>query len=174
MTSPWRRSRGRVRNRSALLLSGTNHDTQGSRIAGLPEANIGSEMRNAVPLRLSAWEVRDANLPPCFGGTRSTLWRRLLANQDVTEAPIHVAIVGPAKRPDAVALYTAALRSIAAHELIEIRDLADPSPLPTSVTYPKLDRAALFLCTASACSSPVFKAEDVRKRIQRAELQSAR
>ena len=98
----------------------------------------------------------------------------LLANQDVTESPIHIAIVGAAKHPDAVALHTAALRSIASHELIEIRDPADPSPLPTSVTYPKLDRAALFLCTASACSSPVFKPEEVRVRIQRAELQSAR
>jgi uncharacterized protein len=98
----------------------------------------------------------------------------LLANQDVTEAPIHVAIVGAAKRPDAVALHMAALRSIASHELIETRDPADPSLLPTSVMYPKLDRAALFLCTANACSSPVFKPEDVRRRIQRAELQSAR
>jgi hypothetical protein len=68
----------------------------------------------------------------------------------------------------------AALRSIASHELIEMRDPADPSPLPTTVTYPKFDRAALFLCTASACSSPVFKPEDVRRRIERAELQSAR
>jgi uncharacterized protein len=98
----------------------------------------------------------------------------LLANQDVTEAPIHVAIVGAAKRPDAVVLHMAALRSIASHELIETRDPADPSLLPTSVMYPKLDRAALFLCTANACSSPVFKPEDVRRRIQRAELQSAR
>jgi hypothetical protein len=98
----------------------------------------------------------------------------LLANQDVTEAPIHVAIVGTAKCPDAVALHMAALRSIASHELIEIRDPADPSRLPTSVMYPKLDRAALFLCTARACSSPVFKPEDARKRIQHAELQSAR
>jgi uncharacterized protein len=98
----------------------------------------------------------------------------LLANQDVTEAPIHVTIIGTAKRPDAMALHTAALRSIASHELIEVRDPSDPSPLPTSVTYPKLDRAALFLCTASACSSPVFHAEDVRGRIQRAELPSAR
>jgi uncharacterized protein YyaL (SSP411 family) len=106
-------------------------------------------------------------LAPLSGGV-------LLANQDVTEAPIHIAIVGSVKSPDAVALHTAALRSIASHELIEIRDPADPSPLPTSVRYPKFDRAALFLCTASACSSPVFKPEDVRRRIQHAELQSAR
>ena len=98
----------------------------------------------------------------------------LLASQDVTEAPIHVTIVGRFKHPDAMALHTAALHSIASHELIEVRDPADPSPLPTNVTYPKLDRAALFLCTASACSSPVFKPEEVRGRIERAELQSAR
>jgi hypothetical protein len=98
----------------------------------------------------------------------------LLANQDVTEAPIHVTIVGASKHPDAMALHAAALRSVASHELIEVRDPSDPSPLPTSVSYPKLERPALFLCTASACSSPVFKAEDVRARIQRAELQSAR
>ena len=98
----------------------------------------------------------------------------LLANQDVAGAPIHVTIVGAARRPDSMALHAAALRSIASHELIEIRDPAEASSLPTNVTYPKLDRAALFLCTASACSSPVFKPEDVRGRIQRAALQSTR
>jgi hypothetical protein len=60
------------------------------------------------------------------------------------------------------------------HELIEVRDPSDPSPLPTSVAYPVLDRPALFLCTARACSSPVFRAEDVRKKIERAELQAGR
>ncbi len=98
----------------------------------------------------------------------------LLANQDMTEGPIHVTVVGGHSSPEAVALHTAALRSIASHELIEIRDPADRPPLPTSVTYPRLDRAALFLCTARACSSPVFKPEEVRGRIQRAELQSVR
>jgi hypothetical protein len=57
------------------------------------------------------------------------------------------------------------------HELIELRDPSDPSPLPTSVTYPRLDRAAFFLCTARACSSPVFHDEDVRGKIQRTQLQ---
>jgi uncharacterized protein len=106
-------------------------------------------------------------LAPLSGGI-------LLANQDVTEAPIHIAIGGAARSPDTVALHTASLRSITSHELIEIRDPTDPSPLPTNITYPKFDRAALFLCTANACSSPVFKPEEVRGRIQRAVLQSGR
>ena len=98
----------------------------------------------------------------------------LIARQDAAEAPLHVTIVGSVSSPDARALHTAALRSIASHELIEQRDPADPSPLPTSVAYPQLSRAALFLCTARACSSPVFHPEDVRAKIRRAELRSPR
>ncbi len=98
----------------------------------------------------------------------------LLANEDMTELPMHVTVVGAASSPEVIALHTAALRSITSHELIEIRDPADPAPLPTSVTYPPLKRAALFLCTAQACSSPIFRGEDVRGKIQRAQLQAQR
>jgi len=96
----------------------------------------------------------------------------LLANQDMTEAPLHVTVVGSRSSQDSVALHTAALRTIASHELIEVRDPGDPSPLPTNVTYPQLKRPALFLCTARACSSPVFRADEVRGKIERAERQA--
>jgi uncharacterized protein len=98
----------------------------------------------------------------------------LLANEDMTESPIHVTVVGAASNADVVALHTAALRSITSRELIEIRDPAGPAPLTTSVTYPPLKRAALFLCTAQACSSPIFRGEEVRAKIQRAQLQTQR
>jgi len=81
-------------------------------------------------------------------------------------------VVGAPSNPDTIALHTAALRSFASHELIELRDPSDPAPLPTSVNYPVLNRPALFLCTARACSSPVFHDQDVRKKIQHAQLQS--
>jgi uncharacterized protein len=95
----------------------------------------------------------------------------LLANEDIADAPIHVTVVGSPSNPDVIALHNAALRSITSHELIEIRDPSDTSLLPTSVTYPRLNRPALFLCTESACSSPVFHAADVHGKIQRAQLQ---
>jgi uncharacterized protein YyaL (SSP411 family) len=94
----------------------------------------------------------------------------LLANEDATEAPMHITVVGPASDPSAIALHDASLRSIASHELIEVRDPADRSPIPTKVTYPQLNRPALFLCTATACSSPVFDPGQVRAKIERAEL----
>jgi hypothetical protein len=96
----------------------------------------------------------------------------LLANDAFNAAPIHVTIVGSPADPAAIALHNAALRSIVSDELIEVRDPADPTPSPTSIEYPKLDRAALFLCTARACSAPVYHAEDVRKKIERAVQQS--
>jgi uncharacterized protein YyaL (SSP411 family) len=98
----------------------------------------------------------------------------LLANQDFNEAPLHVTVLGSPSDPDAMALRMAALRSITSHEFLELRDPADPLPSPTSIDYPKLNRAALFLCTARACSPPVFHAEDVRRKIERAELQAGR
>jgi uncharacterized protein YyaL (SSP411 family) len=96
----------------------------------------------------------------------------LLANDAFNAAPIHLTVVGAPGDPAAIALHNAALRAIVSDELIEVRDPADPSPSPTSIEYPKLDRAALFLCTARACSAPVFRAEDVRKKIERAVMQS--
>lgn len=98
----------------------------------------------------------------------------LLANQDAREAPLHVTIVGSPTDEQAMALHTAALRSIASHELIEVRDPSDPSPIPTDVTYPRLGRAALFLCTARACSSPVFRPSEARVKILHAQRQSVR
>lgn len=94
----------------------------------------------------------------------------LLAHQDFVDAPLHVTILGGKNDPQAAALHTAALRSITSHELIEWRDPADPHPLPTAVTYPPLKKPALFLCTAQSCSSPIYSAEDVAAKIQRAQL----
>jgi uncharacterized protein len=94
----------------------------------------------------------------------------LLAHEDFSEAPLHVTILGATSNPQAISLHTAALHSLTSHELIEWRDPTDPNPLPTTVTYPKLTRAALFLCTAQACSSPIFRPEDVAAKVQRAQL----
>ena len=94
----------------------------------------------------------------------------LLANDDFIQPPIHVTVVGTASNSDTKALHTAALRALRSHEFIELRDPSDRAPLPTNVRYPNLGRPALFLCTATACSSPVFHGDDVRAKVQRAEL----
>ena len=95
----------------------------------------------------------------------------LLANEDATRTAIHVTVVGAQTDPGAIALHNAALRSITSHELIELRDPSDANPLPTDISYPHLNKPALYLCTATACSSPVFRAEEVRAKVQHAQLQ---
>jgi uncharacterized protein len=93
----------------------------------------------------------------------------LLASRDAAAPPLHVTVLGAAGDPAVAALHEAALRALRPYELIELRDPADPAP--TAIAYPVLDRAALFLCTARACSSPTFRAADVRAKIERAERQ---
>jgi uncharacterized protein YyaL (SSP411 family) len=96
----------------------------------------------------------------------------LLAHQDFNEAPLHLTVLGGVGDAQAKALHAAALRAMTSHELIEWRDPADRNPLPTAVVYPTLSKAALFLCTAQECSSPVFRAEDVAAKVRRAQMAS--
>jgi uncharacterized protein YyaL (SSP411 family) len=94
----------------------------------------------------------------------------LLTHEDIGEVPLHVTVLGAHGDTNAQALHAAALRSFTQHEVIEWRDPADPHPLPTNVQYPKLPKAALFLCTATACSSPVYNPLAVAARIAHAQL----
>ncbi|WP_263379240.1 DUF255 domain-containing protein [Granulicella paludicola] len=94
----------------------------------------------------------------------------LLAHDDLQTAPLHVTILGGKNDAAAMGLHTAALRAFTQHEVIEWRDPSDPHPLPTSVQYPQLPRAAMFLCTATSCSSPVFDPAQVAARVAHAQL----
>ena len=102
-------------------------------------------------------------LQPLSAGT-------LLAYEDFTQDPLHITILGTTSDQQAAALHTAALRSLTSHELIEWRDPTDPNPAPTAVTYPTLKQSALFLCTARACSSPIYRPEDVAAKVHKAQL----
>ena len=97
----------------------------------------------------------------------------LLAHDDFINPPLHVTVVGGKSDPQAAALHNAALRSLVSHEVIEWRDPADRNPLPTEVSYPKLAKPALFLCTATSCSSPTFEPRDVAAKVRRAQLAHA-
>lgn len=93
----------------------------------------------------------------------------LLALEDFTRSPLHITVLGRRNDPQAKSLHTAALRSLASHELIEWRDPSDSHAPPTQINYPKLSRAGLFLCTATACSSPIYRPEDLAAKLERAQ-----
>jgi len=93
----------------------------------------------------------------------------LLVQDEFNHEPLHVAVIGRRGDAAAAALYQTALLSFTSYERLEWRDPEDKAPMATDVTYPTLDRAAAFLCTASACSSPVFQPSDLNVKIHRAE-----
>jgi uncharacterized protein YyaL (SSP411 family) len=92
----------------------------------------------------------------------------LLADQELSTAPIHITVVGHKADSAAQALHTAALRYPADYLQIDWWD-PDEGPLPNpEIKYPTLDRAAAFACTGSACSMPVFEAAEIEPAVRTA------
>jgi uncharacterized protein YyaL (SSP411 family) len=82
----------------------------------------------------------------------------LLADRELSVAPIHITVVGHKTDPAAIELHSAALRYPSDYLQIDWWD-RDEGPLPNpEIQYPPLDRAAAFACSASACSMPVYAA----------------
>ncbi|HSZ10381.1 MAG TPA: DUF255 domain-containing protein [Steroidobacteraceae bacterium] len=80
----------------------------------------------------------------------------LLADRELTAAPIHITVVGHKTDPAAIELHLAALKYPSDYLQIDWWD-RDEGPLPNpEIQYPPLDRAAAFACSASACSMPVY------------------
>jgi len=76
-------------------------------------------------------------------------------------------VVGRRDDPAARALLAVALEEPVAYKRVELLDERD-GPLPNpDVTYPRLPRAAAFLCTAGRCSTPAFTPEELRARAAR-------
>jgi hypothetical protein len=91
----------------------------------------------------------------------------LLADYEISNAPVHVTIVGGKGDPAAKALYASGLRYPAPYKRIEWWDRSE-GPLPNpDVQYPNLPKAAAFACSKTSCSLPVFDPADVKTAIDR-------
>ena len=92
----------------------------------------------------------------------------LLADRELSTAPIHITVVGGKSDRSARDLHTAALRYPSDYLQVDWWD-RDEGPLPNQeIRYPQLDRAAAFACTASACSMPVFKSAEIEPAVRAA------
>jgi uncharacterized protein len=90
----------------------------------------------------------------------------LLADRELSAAPVHITIVGGKSDPAASDLHAAALRYPSDYLQIDWWD-RDEGPLPNpEVSYPPLDRAAAFACSASACSMPVFNSAEIEAAVR--------
>jgi uncharacterized protein len=92
----------------------------------------------------------------------------LLADRELAQAPIHIAIVGSKQDVAAQALHAAALRYPSEYLQVDWLDRAEGDLPNAEIQYPKLARAAAFACTDGACSSPVFEADKIAGAVRSA------
>jgi len=89
----------------------------------------------------------------------------LITAHELSGEPLHITVVGGRHDLSARALYAEGLRWPALYKRIEWWDRSE-GPLPNSdVQYPRLDKAAIFLCTNKTCSLPMYTPEALTKRL---------
>jgi uncharacterized protein YyaL (SSP411 family) len=92
----------------------------------------------------------------------------LLADLELSAAPVHITVVGGKSDPAARDLHAAALRYPSDYLQIDWWDRAEGRLPNPEINYPQLDRAAAFACTASACSMPVFHPAEIEPAVRAA------
>lgn len=90
----------------------------------------------------------------------------LLADLELSVAPIHITIVGHKDDPRAGALHAAAVRYPTDYLQVDWWDRREGKLPDPSITYPELKQPAAFACTANACSTPVYEASVIQDRVR--------
>jgi uncharacterized protein len=92
----------------------------------------------------------------------------LLAEEELTNEPVHVTVVGPKDDPRSATLYAAALAYPLAFKRVEWWDKRDGKLSNPDVDYPDYpDGPAAFACTRKFCSLPVTEAAAIPAQIDR-------
>ncbi|HYV45138.1 MAG TPA: DUF255 domain-containing protein [Myxococcaceae bacterium] len=91
----------------------------------------------------------------------------LLAEREWSAEPLHFTVVGPRGDQRTRALYAAARKASPVSKRTELWDPSEGPRRETGVTFPKIDRPALYVCGAKSCSRPVFDAEKVAAVVPR-------
>jgi uncharacterized protein len=98
----------------------------------------------------------------------------LLAAFESVNDPLHITIVGGKDDAAALALFDSAIRSAAVYRRVEWWDRREGNMPNPDVRYPKLARAAAFICTDSTCSLPIFDASKIAAEVARSVRQVAK
>ncbi len=97
----------------------------------------------------------------------------LLADLELSSAPLHLTIVGPKDDPTARGLFQAALAYPSSYKRLEWWDRREGRLPNPDVQYPELQTSAAFVCTDRTCSSPIFKVEDLSTRVDKLVARSS-
>jgi uncharacterized protein len=90
----------------------------------------------------------------------------LLADHELSAAPIHITVVGGKDDPAAQSLHAAALQYPTDYLQVDWWDRREGKLPDPSITYPDLKRPAAFACTANACSTPVYEPSEIQERVR--------
>jgi uncharacterized protein YyaL (SSP411 family) len=90
----------------------------------------------------------------------------LLADHELSVAPIHITVVGGKDDPAAQSLHAAALQYPTDYLQVDWWDRREGKLPDPTITYPDLKRPAAFACTANACSTPVYAASEIQDRVR--------
>ena len=91
----------------------------------------------------------------------------LLPDLELGSAPLHLTIVGPKGNQAARDLFHAALAYPSSYKRLEWWDPREGRLPNPDVQYPELKLPAAFVCTNRTCSSPIYKAEDLKMRVDK-------
>ena len=88
----------------------------------------------------------------------------LLSDRELSVPPLHITVVGSKNDPAARSLFLAALKQPSTYKRVEWLDETEGPLRNADVEYPRIDRAAAFLCTDRSCSAPIFTPEKLKVR----------
>ncbi len=103
--------------------------------------------------------MRYLSVPSTADGRGFLVGGILLADQEITTPPRHIAVVGPKDDATARALFLTALQDPSTYKRVEWWDASEGNLPNADVEYPALDRAAAFVCGDKSCSAPIFSPE---------------
>lgn len=80
----------------------------------------------------------------------------LLADAELSHAPLHLTVVSQQRDTEGGGLYRVALAQAGAYKRVEYWDKSQGPLYDLKVSYPALPRSAAFVCTDTRCSLPAF------------------
>ncbi len=90
-----------------------------------------------------------------------------LAEAEVANDPLHLAIVGNKNDATSRKLFETALAFPYVYKQVEVIDRSEKSSIPDADIYPQMPKTAAYVCTNHACSLPVFDEKHLAEMLQR-------
>jgi uncharacterized protein YyaL (SSP411 family) len=108
--------------------------------------------------------LRFISIPEIDRNRRAFVGGLLLAQQECSADPLHIAVVGHRDDDKARKLFAVALAFPSTYKQI---DWVDGSASASDIAYPVLPSAAAYVCANRACSAPVFTTPQLTALLQR-------